>query len=246
MSVPFEKPQARLIDQRYGAHPSRAERDGLLALKDQRLTIDGKTVMALPLMTAGCVQQTADRKLVILLAWGLFTRIEIPVDSAEEGRHLLEATGLGGAGRTMSFEVLTPTERPKLKALGVNLGTWAVMAAVGMAVAFGVRALGYELPRWAFTLAMLPLALCMMAFIWRAYTTPLTLGAQGLELGRGDARRQISYGDVEDIKMVDDGVNLTLAGGETLHLKTLAAPNAPDPQKDVLFGAIVAARATTT
>jgi hypothetical protein len=200
-------------------------------------------VFPIPLVTSGCFKASKDAQVVVLLCWGMFTRVEVMVDSRDEAEALLAALGFLDLTRPMSFEILTPAARPNLKALAVNLGTWAVMSAVGMALVFGAQAMGYRLPRWLFVLAMSPLALALMALMWRAYTTPLTVNGEGLTLGRGAEQKLVPWSSIRETNVESDGVLLVLVSGETLHLKTQAAPNVPDPVKDVLYGSVVAARA---
>jgi hypothetical protein len=129
-----------------------------------------------------------------------------------------------------------------LKALAINLGIWAIMAGVGMAIIYGARVLGHELPRWLFLVAMAPIVLGLMSYMWRAYTTPVVLSSAGLTLGRGEQQKFLPWSTIRETNLQADGVELGLVSGETLRLSTQADPNLPDPLKDVLFGAIVAAR----
>ncbi len=234
----FRASNARAVHRRYGAHPRSSEHAGTLAVEDGKLTIGGDVLALLPFVTSGCTGSTGAERSVVLLSWGLFQRLELDLGSAEEARALLDALGFHHGGRPMSFEVLTPSERPNLKALAINLGGWAILALAGSGVAFGVRALGYPLPRWAFTVLLLPLAFVLMGFMWRAYTTPLILNAEEFRLGRGDRVRTVPLSTLQAVRMVDEGVSVTLTGGEELLLKTRAAENLPDPVRDVLFGAL--------
>ncbi len=239
----FEKASVRWIDERFGAHYRRTEGAGRIEVRDDQLRLGDQLVFPMPFVTSGCFKEAESARLVVLLCWRIFTRVEVTVESREEAEALLAALGFLDLTRPMSFEILTPAARPNLKALAISLGTWAIMAAVGMGLVFGARALGYQLPRWLLMLAMSPLVIALMALMWRAYTTPLLVGPAGLTLGRGEEQKQIPWSSIREVKLESDGVLLVLATGETQHLKTQAAPNLPDPVKDVLYGAIVAARA---
>jgi hypothetical protein len=242
MFTTFEKPMAHWADERFGSHYRRTEGAGRAVVRDGQLRLGEELVLPLPMIDAGCFKESPQATVVILLWRFLFARIEVTVDSRDEGRALLAALGLVDLVRPMSFSILAPAKQTHAKALAINLGGWALMSALGMALVFGARAMGYQLPHWLLLVALLPVAVALMALTWQAGTTPLVLSSDGLTLGRGDPKRLVAWSAIRETELESDGVRLVLEGGETLELRTQAAPKLPDPLKDVVFGAIMAAR----
>jgi hypothetical protein len=173
----------------------------------------------------------------LILASGVSVHVRVEDDA--EGRALLHALGLDSSETPMRFMVASARAHGWVSQLGwvlfINLGM--ILPGWGL-VLLAEHVLHMEDPGLLVMPVMLVWAFAMMSLLMTAWTEMVLVGRDAVETRAGRIARRVPYPSIVAAETSVDGVVLILTDGERVELRTRAAKQTVDPQRDILLQCI--------